>query len=388
MIRIKVVLNNHKFPEDGSVTVTLPIESKDYDHVIRQLDGLAIGSAKWRDCGLVTVMDGPDVLNRLEDSEINIEELDYLAKRLDSFTESELATYSALALKHDLTDMTDLINLCDCCQEALIVTDFSNMSRIGREYAMTQNGGAMAVDELEKLNLVAVARNLLSGNTGTVTPYGVLYDEGFSLEHIYDEGMIPPFYYRQGLMDIQVITEKDPDNCPEFTLPMPNQQILRQLERIGYQTGDSYTIDVLGSELPSDLADSLKTQVEDVFSLNDTVSAVAALDASEYEKLAAVMHYTSAGTLSRIRQVAEKLDMFEYIPGALDPDDVGREIILNSGHFEVDPNLEDYIDYESYGLDHLRCGEGEFSSFGYVGYTGDDRLFFEQEHQQQMGGLT
>ena len=121
MIRIKVVLNNHKFPEDGSVTVTLPIESKDYDRVIRQLDGLAIGSAKWRDCGLVTVMDGPDVLNRLEDSEINIEELDYLAKRLDSFTESELATYSALALKHDLTDMTDLINLCDCCQEALMI---------------------------------------------------------------------------------------------------------------------------------------------------------------------------------------------------------------------------------------------------------------------------
>lgn len=179
MIRIKVVLNNHKFPEDGSVTVTLPIESKDYDHVIRQLDGLAIGSAKWRDCGLVTVMDGPDVLNRLEDSEINIEELDYLAKRLDSFTESELATYSALALKHDLTDMTDLINLCDCCQEALIVTDFSNMSRIGREYALAQNGGGMAVEELEKLNLVAVARNLLSGNTGTVTPYGVLYDEEY-----------------------------------------------------------------------------------------------------------------------------------------------------------------------------------------------------------------
>ena len=388
MIRIKVVLNNHKFPEDGSVTVTLPIDCEDYDRVIRQLDGLAIGSAKWRDCGFVTVMDGPDVLNRLEDSEINIEELDYLAKRLDSFTASELATYSALALKHDLTDMTDLINLCDCCQEALIVTDFSNMSRIGREYAMTQNGGAMAVDELEKLNLVAVARNLLSGNTGTVTPYGVLYDEGFSLEHIYDEGMIPPFYYRQGLMDVQVITEKDPDNCPEFTLPMPNQQILRHLERIGYQNGDSYTIDVLGSELPSDLAEVLKTHAEDVFSLNDTVSAVAALDTSEYEKLAAVMRYTSAGTLSRIRQVAEKLDMFEYIPGALDPDDVGREIILNSGHFEVDPNLEDYIDYESYGLDHLRCGEGEFNSFGYVGYTGDDRLFFEQEHQQQMGGLT
>ena len=385
---MKVKLNNGRFPEDGSVVVTLPIEIEEYDQVIRQLDRLGVGSACLRDCGFEALLEGPDVMNRLAGGKVNIEELDYLAKRLDSFTASELATYSALALKHDLTDMTDLINLCDCFQNALIVTDFSDMSRIGRSYTLAQNGGSIAVDDLEKINLVAVARNLLSGNTGTVTPYGVLYDEGFSLEHIYDEGMIPPFYYRQGLMDIQVITEKDPDNCPEFSLPMPNQQILRHLERIGYQNGDSYTIDVLGSELPNDLAETLKTQAEDVFSLNNTVSAVAALDASEYEKLAAVMRYTSAGTLSRIRQVAEKLDMFEYIPGAQDPDDVGREIILNSGHFEVDPNLEDYIDYESYGLDHLRCGEGEFSSFGYVGYTGDDRLFFEQEHQQQMGGLT
>lgn len=38
------------------MTVTLPIESEDYDRVIRQLDGLAIGSAKWRDCGFVTVI--------------------------------------------------------------------------------------------------------------------------------------------------------------------------------------------------------------------------------------------------------------------------------------------------------------------------------------------
>ena len=191
---MKVKLSNGRFPEDGSVVVTLPIEIEEYDQVIRQLDRLGVGSACLRDCGFEALLEGPDVMNRLAGGKVNIEELDYLAKRLDSFMESELATYSALALKHDLTDMTDLINLCDCCQEALIVTDFSNMSRIGREYAMAQNGGGMAVEELEKLNLVAVARNLLSGNTGTVTPYGVLYDEEFSLEHIYDEGMIPPFY--------------------------------------------------------------------------------------------------------------------------------------------------------------------------------------------------
>lgn len=107
---MKVKLNNGKFPEDGSVDVTLPIEPDQYDQVIRQLDRLGVGSACWRDCGFEALLEGPDVLNRLVDSRVNIEELDYLTKRLDSFTASELSTYSALALKHDLTDMTDLIN--------------------------------------------------------------------------------------------------------------------------------------------------------------------------------------------------------------------------------------------------------------------------------------
>ena len=355
--------------------------------MIRQLEGLAIGSAQWRDCGLVDVLNGPDVLNRLVDSNVNIEELDYLAKRLDSFSASELSTYSALALKHDLTDMSDLINLCDCFQNALIVTDFSDMSRIGRSYTLARNGGSMAVDDLYKIDLVAVARNLLSGNAGTVTPYGVLYDEGFRLEHVYDGKMIPPFYYRQGLIDVQIITEKDPDSCPEFTLPMAEQQIQRNLERIGYQEGDSYTIHVLGSELPEDLAERLGSLAEDVFGLNSTMSSIAALDASQYEKLSAVLRYTRARTLPQIQLVAERLEMFEYVPGAQDADDVGRALILESGHFDVDPNLEDYIDYESYGLDRVRYGEGEFSPFGYVGYTGDDRLFFWMENRQQMGGM-
>ena len=129
---MKVKLNNGRFPEDGSVVVSLPIETEEYDQVIRQLDRLGVGSACLRDCGFEALLEGPDVMNRLAGGKVNIEELDYLAKRLDSFTASELATYSALALKYDLTDMTDLINLCDCFQNALIVTDFSDMSRIGQ----------------------------------------------------------------------------------------------------------------------------------------------------------------------------------------------------------------------------------------------------------------
>ena len=45
-----VVLSNHKFPEDGQVTVPLPIPVEEYDHCMELLDVLGIGHATQRDC--------------------------------------------------------------------------------------------------------------------------------------------------------------------------------------------------------------------------------------------------------------------------------------------------------------------------------------------------
>ena len=250
----------------------------------------------------------------------------------------------------------------------------------------------MATDELNSINLVVLAQNILSGKSGTVTPYGVLYDEGFSLESVYDGTMLPPYYYKPSLVNVQVITEKDPDNCPEFTLPVPEKQMIRTLQRVGYQEGDSYMIVKLDSELPAEIAEGLCTRAEDVFSLNRAVATIAKLDESQYEKYAAAVDYAHPKTPEQYQKLAESLNMFEFIQGAWDMDDVGRHMILESGHFEVDPNLEDYIDFEAYGRDHMRGGEGKFGEYGYIAYTGDDRLFFDAEKRQamgqQMGGMT
>ena len=130
----------------------------------------------------------------------------------------------------------------------------------------------------------------------------------------------------------------------------------------------------------------------EIFAYNNAAAAMARLEESQYEKFAAAVDYAHPQTPEQYQKLAESLDMFEFIPAAQDADDVGRHLILESGHFEVDPNLEDYIDFEAYGRDHLRYGEGEFSPYGYVGYTGDDRLFFDETEKQtmgqQMGGMT
>ena len=43
----------------------------------------------------------------------------------------------------------DLINLTFCCQQATVITDFSDLEQIGKSHIMTLNGGAMPMDQYQ-----------------------------------------------------------------------------------------------------------------------------------------------------------------------------------------------------------------------------------------------
>ena len=51
-----------------------------------------------------------------------MDELDCLAKRLDSFDTGETAQFQSMAEKLDLHSITDLINLTFCCQQATVIS--------------------------------------------------------------------------------------------------------------------------------------------------------------------------------------------------------------------------------------------------------------------------
>ena len=125
---------------------------------------------------------------------VNVEELNYLAKRLDSFDTGEAAQFQAMAHKLELFELKDLINLTFCCQQATVITDFSDLDDVGRDHYMNLHGGSASVDELNKLDGEGTARQLIESGSGTVTPYGVVYDNGMKLEQVYDGRFFPCYY--------------------------------------------------------------------------------------------------------------------------------------------------------------------------------------------------
>lgn len=78
--------------------------------------------------------------------------------------------------------MTDFINLTFCCQQATVITNFSDLEGIGKTHILTINGGCLYADEQEQVDGRAEALKLILNEHGTVTPYGVVYDNGMELD--------------------------------------------------------------------------------------------------------------------------------------------------------------------------------------------------------------
>lgn len=115
------------------------------------------------------------ILKRLEGKPVNIDELDYLAKRLDSFCYAqEGAQFQGAAVSYDYSDMTDLINLTFSCQQVTVITDFSDLEQVGRDHYMVLNGGCASKEELDALDGYETALLLIDEGNGVITPYGVI----------------------------------------------------------------------------------------------------------------------------------------------------------------------------------------------------------------------
>ena len=85
----KATVSNKAHPEFGQAVIPFPIPDSEYDHTIDLLEDMDIGSPTGQDCQVDRLDSEYPILNRLTTQNVNVDELDYLAKRLGSFFQGE-----------------------------------------------------------------------------------------------------------------------------------------------------------------------------------------------------------------------------------------------------------------------------------------------------------
>ena len=391
---IQAVLGNPHHPEYGVATIPFPIPRDQYAHCMELLEALEIGDAVKADCKVEKIDSFYTVLKRTEMLTVNVEELNYLAKRLDSFDTGEAAQFQAMAHKLELFELKDLINLTFCCQQATVITDFSDLAAIGRDHYMNLHGGSASVDELNELDGKGTARQLIESGSGTITPYGVVYDNGMKLEQVYDGRFFPCYYYEPNAITVAVTSKTEPEDTEHITwlyLPMEREEIDRTLQRAGITDPADIRLRLEDTQLPDEVDVLLDMEQESLADLNALAQAADALSSDDMKKLGAVVTLAKPQNAEQVKNLVENLDLFDFAPGAHSPAEYGKYMIQRSGHFDYDENLDEFYDYEGYALQRMNEEDGMFTDRGYIAYKGYTSLAEimdgSQSSHMEMGGM-
>ena len=391
---IRAVLGNPNHPEYGVATIPFPIPRDQYAHCVELLEALEIGDAVKVDCKVERIDSFYTVLKRTEMLTVNVEELNYLAKRLDSFDTGEAAQFQAMAHKLELFELKDLINLTFCCQQATVITDFSDLAAIGRNHYMNLHGGSASVDELNALDGKGTARQLIESGSGTITPYGVVYDNGMKLEQVYDGRFFPCYYYEPNAITVAVTAKSEPEDTEHITwlfLPMVQEEIDRALLRGGITDPSEIRLSLEDSWIPHEVLDLLDMDHVDISELNALVQALDEFSDMSIRKYAAAAVMARPHTTEQAKHLAENLDLFDFAPSASTPEEYGKYMIQQSGRFEYDENLDAFYDYEKYGTERMNAEDGMFTDRGYIAYKGyismEEVMNGSQSSHIEMGGM-
>ena len=392
---MSAVLSNPNHPEYGVATIPFPVPHDQYAHCMELLAALEIGDAVKADCKVEEVDSFFSVLKRTEMLTVNVEELNYLAKRLDSFDTGEAAQFQAMAHKLELFELKDLINLTFCCQQATVITDFSDLAAVGRDHYMNLHGGCAKTEELDALDGEETARRLIENGGGTITPYGVVYDNGMKLEQIYDGRFFPCYYYEPNAITVAVTSKTEPEDTEHITwlfLPMVQEEIDRALLRGGITDPSEIRLSLEDSWLPHEVLDLLDMDHVDISGLNALVQALDEFSDMSIRKYAAAAVMARPHTTEQAKHLAENLDLFDFAPSASTPEEYGKYMIQQSGHFDYDENLDAFYDYEKYGTERMNAEDGMFTDRGYIAYKGyismEEVMNGSQSSHMEMGGLS
>lgn len=335
----------------------------------------------------------PKELSCLKDRLINLDELNYLAKRMESFFEDEKTRFfEAMKLEH-FTELKDLINLTFNVDKYTLIRDVSDLWKIGRMYLLDREGAIPAHEE-DAPNYAAVGLELLQSGDGIFTEHGLLFphrDRPF--EELYQRQNFPEYWYDACLL-VGAITYQD--KTEYVYLPDDELAISKALKRLGAKKPENCQIAL--TDFSADDSQIFCTfravlDTEGIYEANRLAKAVDQFAGTEsLRKLSAVIERVDVGDAKSIAALAENLDIFGFAPNVQDYEELGRWWLNNREKLEITPELEDHFNYAAYGeAIHAECGGGFLPDGGYVyladGYCLEEILDGNEEEGMTMEGM-
>ena len=352
--------------ENKYQNLTFPSKEKELNILC---DSLGVVNTAKTEVEIGTVHNDEKLSTLLSHQTVNLDELNFLMKRLDSFNQNELATFFAAAYAEKAETMTELINLSFNTHCYSLVADFSDLNAVGKQMYLTEQIG-VSTEDFESLDGQKYFEKMIAENPNPmITPYGVVYRNSNEIVQTYDGRNFPYYQYENTPITLLLSAQ---NRCEYLYLPIKQSELNKALERLGAESLVEIHWQVEEHNIPDNLADMVVKDQSDLYALNQIAKIFKEMGQREVISLSELAAFVKITKAEELKTLAGCMYEFESFPDIHTPEQYGKYMICESGRFEYDENLEDYIDFKSYGQDKISRETGAFTSKGYLLYHGYD----------------
>ena len=375
---------------EQTIDITLPATDMDMQYCMKCIGIEDIVPV----CCISEVRDEPSYFGFLKGQTVNMDELNFFARRLDGMTEYEKRVVGVYSSETGMREMKQLINLTYSLQGLSLITDLTDGNRVGLRLYLDRHL-AISEEEKSRMDFNAYAQKIFSEGKCKFLPHGILVDQGFQMEEVYNGKTFPEYIDRPD-ETVAVLSLGNEAGDKEY-LYLPTDisamdKVKKRLNIAAFAEGIVNGIENIRlpeSILPSpeDMCMFLQGDVRKLTLFNEMCQTVSRFDEAKMDQLAMAAGFVGTSEFTDITYIAKNLDEFEIHPQIHTDKEYGEFLVKEAGIFEIDEFLLPYIDYAGVARDKRQAAMAD-SGFIPEGFVGTQRAIHEyQEYQGEFADL-
>ena len=375
---------------EQTIDITLPATDMDMQYCMKCIGIEDIVPV----CCISEVWDEPYYFGFLKGQTISMDELNFFARRLDGMTEYEKRVVGVYSSETGMREMKQLINLTYSLQGLSLITDLTDGNRVGLRLYLDRHL-AISEEEKSRMDFNAYAQKIFSEGKCKFLPHGILVDQGFHMEEVYNGKTFPEYIDRPD-ETVAVLSLGNEAGDKEY-LYLPTDisamdKVKKRLNIAAFAEGIVNGIENIRlpeSILPSpeDMCMFLQGDVRKLTLFNEMCQTVSRFDEAKMDQLAMAAGFVGTSEFTDITYIAKNLDEFEIHPQIHTDKEYGEFLVKEAGIFEIDEFLLPYIDYAGVARDKRQAAMAD-SGFIPEGFVGTQRAIHEyQEYQGEFADL-
>ena len=345
----------------------------------------------------------------------SLDELNYLAKRLDSLNEEERLVLQAVSPKilkvgeDELVSPKDLINMTYGLDEVSIISNVGNAQQLGQfviENDLHTDVEAVPDDSVYLLDRTRIGQLQQQNDGGVFIDGKYIVTAEYELPEVYDGKNLPienPTSWFAFKMDVTRPPVGDDLGEVEavaetLTLPVAREDADALARRLGLERIEDCVYLGFESSIPQIDADKFG-DMHDFDQLNNLSEMMLEMSPSDQVKFKAVLSAEEPEKIEQILDIARSLDQYEFAPMVEDEAHFFKSYLLRHLDEKIDPRWLDSLLARNEGTELLERVGGTLTDYGVISSRGgslydpvprseptESEELINEGHKQTIGG--